>query len=148
MVKPKHSTLPAYKRLLTSRSPLRTDGLQESFFRSARLALMQIGISLGIPGAAHICMPTLRFGCGALDAHKEKQTVAAGSSLGQPPISFWPQICPVIMGVVWEAIKRRKVKKHRDTESPQGFWMIDVTNNPTFCSSSLNTTHHEQKRNI
>lgn len=33
---------------------------------------MQIGISMGTPGAAHICMPTLRLGRGALDAHKEK----------------------------------------------------------------------------
>lgn len=75
---------------------------------------MQIGISMGIPRAPHICMPTLRFGCGELDAHKEKQTVAAGASLGQPPISFWPQICPVIMGVVWETVERKKVKRYRD----------------------------------
>lgn len=45
---------------------------------------MQIGISMGTPGAAHSRMPTLRLGRGALAAHKEKRT-AAGSSPGQSP---------------------------------------------------------------
>lgn len=36
-MKPKHSTLPGYKRLFTSRPPLQTDRVQESFFHSARL---------------------------------------------------------------------------------------------------------------
>lgn len=37
MVKPKHSMLPGYKRLFTSRSPPQTDRVQESFFHSTRL---------------------------------------------------------------------------------------------------------------
>lgn len=75
---------------------------------------MQIGISMGIPRAPRICMPTLQFDRAGLDAHKEKQTAAAGSSLGQPPISFWPQTCPVITRAVRETIKRKKVKRQGD----------------------------------
>lgn len=37
MAKPKHSRLPGYRSLFTSRSPLQTDRVQESFFLSTRL---------------------------------------------------------------------------------------------------------------
>lgn len=96
-MKPKQSAPPGCK----GRSPLQADGVQESklnFLHSHPVGLwLQIGISMGSPGAPYISIPTWWFGLSLSDVDKERKKVATGPSLRQLPISFGPQLCPGVM---------------------------------------------------
>lgn len=90
-VEPKQTALPGCKGHSPPSHPFRLTGSrsQSSIFSSlSSWHLLQIGISMGSPRAAHISIPTWWFGLSLLDVDKGRQKVATGPSLGQLSISF------------------------------------------------------------
>lgn len=101
---PKQCALPGWKGRSTPWSPLQTDRVQESKLHF--LLLYPVGLCRRLaplwaaPGAPSISIPTQWFGLSLLDVDKERQKVANSPSLGWLPISFGPQKCPGVMGLI------------------------------------------------
>lgn len=97
------------------------------------------------PRAPHICMPTPRFGRSQREADSGGWLISWTTTH-----QLLATDMPCYYGAGLGGLEEEEESEETQTfsESPQDFGMIDVTNNPKFCSSSVNTIRHEQKWNV